>query len=304
MPSSLDHRRSPALVRTEGACSSGPREGNRELAFPPLGDLWTPVRIDSPGDHNDGRHCGTGLFQCVCGRLRPCASREHVVQQQHAAARDSCCRLEGMAVGLAVRGLAGPPAQQLFERPETASVMIRQRPHEGVRRLAIGGGHNAHGVPGPECVSERCAVLDEEPFDERGHIPAQSSARRCVVAVLVAPQPVSHCRRLRVQRHRHDRAQGPETLLADGAAVAKTFWLIPMSPANRTHIGASHRHGDAVGRQRIAERGERLVHLSAGRPVPGSPILSTPDGRCRQRRRGCAPRASCPTRAPTAAPAG
>ena len=63
-----------------------------------------------------------------------------------------------------------------------------------------------------------------------------------------------------------------------------------------THIRALGRHGDAVGRQRIAERGERLVHLSAGRPVPGSPIPSTPDGRCRQRLRGCAPRASCPAR--------
>ena len=292
------------LLTLERACSSGPREGNREVAIPPLGDLWTPVRIDPPGDHNDGRYCGTGLFQCVCGRLRPCGGREHVVQQQHAAARDSCCRLEGMAIGPAVRGLAGPPAQQVFERPETASVMIRQRPHEGVRWLAIGGGHDAHGVPRPESVGERCAVLDEEPFDERGHIPAQSSARRCVVAVLVAPQPVSHCRRLRVQRYRHDRAEEPETLVADGAVVANTLCLIPMSPANGTHIRALHRHADAVGRQRIAERGERLVHLSVGRPVPGSPILSTPDGHCRQRRRGCAPRASYPARAPTAAPAG
>ena len=67
------------LLTLRRACSGGPREGNRELAFPPLGDLWTPVRIDPPGDHNDGRHCGTGLSQCVCGRLRPCAGREHVV---------------------------------------------------------------------------------------------------------------------------------------------------------------------------------------------------------------------------------
>ena len=67
------------LLTLRRACSGGPREGNRELAFPPLGDLWTPVRIDPPGDHNDGRHCGTGLFQCVCGRLRPSPGREHVV---------------------------------------------------------------------------------------------------------------------------------------------------------------------------------------------------------------------------------
>ena len=67
------------LLTLRSACSSGPREGNRQLAIPPLGDLWTPVQIDPPGDHNDGRNCGTGLFQCVCGRLRPCAGREHVV---------------------------------------------------------------------------------------------------------------------------------------------------------------------------------------------------------------------------------
>ena len=236
------------LVEQDLAHSSGPREGDRELAIPPLGDFREPVRIDSPGDHNDGWHYGTGLSQGECGRLRPGARREYVVQQQHATARDFGRRLEGTAVRLTVRHLAGPPQQQLLERPETQSIMVKQRPHEGVRRLAICRGHDAHGVPSPESASERCAVLDEEPFDERGDIPAQSLALRYVVAVLVVPQSVSHRRRLRVQRHRHDRTKGPENLVADGAAVTNAFCLIAMSPANGTHIGTLHRHSDAVAR--------------------------------------------------------
>ena len=168
----------------------------------------------------------------------------------------------------AVRDLAGPSAQQLFEWPETSSVMVRQRPLEGVGRLAISGGHYAHGFPRSESVRRRFVALDEEAFDERGDILAESSARRCVVAVLVVPQSVSHCRWLRVQRYRHDRAEGPENLVAEGAAVAETFCLIAMSPADGAHVGALQRYGDAVGRERIAESGERLVHLSAGRPVP------------------------------------
>ena len=283
----VDHEKGVAIWRFHHSATSGRQSGLIRRATTTMAGTTAPA--------------SSSAYAADCD-LAPVVNTSSSSSTRRPAT--ACCRLEGMAVGLAVRDLAGPPAQQVFERPETASVMIRQCPHEGVRRLAIGGGHNAHGVPGPECVGERCAVLDEEPFDERGHITAQSSARRCVVAVLVAPQSVSHRRRLRVQRHRHDRAERPETLVADGATVAKTLCRIPMSPANGTHIGALRRHADAVGRQRIAERGERLVHLSAGRPVPGSPILSTPDGRCRQRRRGCAPRASCPARAPTAAPAG
>ena len=230
------------------AHSSGPREGDRELAIPPLGDFWAPVRIDPPGDHNNGWHYGAGLSQSERGRLRPGARREYVVQQQHVTARDFGRRLEGTAVRLTVRHLAGPPEQQLLERPETQSIMVKQRPHEGVRRLAICRGHDAHGVPSPESARERCSVSDEEPFDECGDIPAQSLALRYVVAVLVVPQSVSHRRRLRVQRHRHDRAKGPENLVADGAAVTNAFCLIAMPPANGTHIGTLHRHSDAVAR--------------------------------------------------------
>ena len=44
---------------------------NRELAVPPLGDLRAPVRIDPPGDHDDGRYCGTGPLPV---RMRPTAT--------------------------------------------------------------------------------------------------------------------------------------------------------------------------------------------------------------------------------------